>query len=261
MSYAMGRVDPGIDISHYGAPYRGMFGLDGLGRYVDRPGFHAEYATAGLGMLYRYHGLGAWTGKPSEDPRMVKRYTVVRATWRAEGLPSGGAAEAAQRLHYQGRQLFPGNNVRKIGSTGWISGGRVGYEVVLANPMRAGEIKSKNFQAGLRAARGMGGSVRFVDARTAIPSNAFEDAPASAPTTPEEEPSATPEQEQSADDNPLTRRVAGLPVWGWGLLGLGTLGVIGAVAFSGPRRRPAAVSPNRRRRRRRRRRSSRRRRR
>lgn len=241
MSYAMGRVDPGIDISHYGAPYRGMFGLDGLG------------------MLYRYQGLGTWTGKPSEDPRMVKRHTVIRATWRAEGLPSGGAAEAAQRLYYQGRQLFPGNTVRKIGSTGWIAGGRVGYEVILASPMRAGEIKSKNFQAGVRAARGMGGNVRFTEARTAIPSSAFEDAPAGAPPTPEEQPSATPEEQAAGREALMTRRVAGLPMWGWGLIGVGAIGVIGAVALSGPKRRRAPVTPNRRRRRRRRRSSRRRR--
>lgn len=264
MSYnSMGRVDPGIDISHYGAPYRGMFGLDGVGRYVDRPGFHAEYATAGLGMLYRYRGmrgLGSWTGKPSEDPRMVKRFTTIKATWRAQNLPSGGAAEAAQRLYYQGTQLFRGNTVRKIGGTGWIAGGRVGYEVILANSMRAGEIKSKNFQAGQRAQSGMGGNVRFTDPRTSIPANGFTESGTDAPATPEETPSATL-SEQTAAQSPFTRQVAGLPAWAWGAIGIGAIGVVATVALSGkPRRAAPAVTPNRRRRRRRRRSSRRRRR-
>jgi hypothetical protein len=230
MSYR-GTVDPGIDISHYGAPYKQMLGLDGLGD-----------------MLYRYRGMGAWTGAPADDPRMVKRFTVVRATWRAEGLPSGGAAEAASRLHYQGRTLFAGNTVRKIGGTGWIAGGRVGYEVILANSTRAGEIKRKNHEAGVRAARGMGGSVRFVDGRTGIPASGFT---ASAPGTPAVEESAPTSLPGTETPSLMMQRAAGLPMWGWGVLGVGVLGAVAVALTAGPKKR-AAVAANRRRRRRRR---------
>ena len=220
-------VGPGIDISHYGAPYKGMLGLGE--------------------MLYRYHGMGVvpWTGAPAEDPRMVKRYTVVRATWNVQNLPSGGARDAASRILYQGRQAFPGDTVRKIGSTGWISGGRVGYEVVLANTTRAGEIKAKNFRAGSRAQTGMGGNVRFTAGRTAIPANGFTESGSDAPSTPEVSDIAAPSF--------MTRRVAGLPTWGWGLIGVGAIGAVVAATTMGgrPRRAPAAPTPNRRRRRRR----------
>lgn len=222
-------VGPGIDISHYGAPYKQMLGLGCMG--------------GGCGdMLYRYQGMGAWTGTPSEDPRMVKRFTVVRATWNVRGLPSGGAPEAAQRIHHQGRQKFPGNTVRKIGSVGWISGGRVGYEVVLADSMRAGEIKLKNFQAGKAAERGMGGSVRFTNGRTIIPANGFTESAPDAPATPEDAPSAPPGAEAGL--------IAGLPLWGWGAIGAGALGLVAVVALGGgKKRRSPAPTPNRRRRR------------
>lgn len=249
MSYK-NRIDPGIDISHYGAPYKGMLGVPSLGAYTEMPGFDYEYATAGLGMLYRYGAaLGSWTGKPSEDPRIVKQFTVVRSTYRVTGL--GGdrtAARAADTLLQKARQLYAGNTVRKIGTTGWIAGGRVGFEVILASPTRAGEIKQKNFQAGQQAASAMGGSVSFTDARTQIPQNAFEDAPPTAPAIPEEAPSATPQEQ---DGNFFTQEVAGLPVWAIGLIGVGVLG--GAVVLL-TRKRPAPT-PNRRRRRRRSRRS------
>lgn len=238
-------VGPGIDISHYGAPYKGMFGVDGLGE-----------------MLYRYQaGLGVepWTGVPAEDPRMVRQFTIVRSTYRVRNL--GGdrtAARAADAILAKARALFSGNTVRKIGTTGWTGDGKVGYEVILAQDTRAGEIKSKNFRAGQQAAAQMGGSVQFYDAATAIPSNAFIDAPPSAPATPETAPSSTPSQEAAAQGNVLTQKVAGLPVWALGLIGIG---VVGGVAFVATRKKPAPVAPNRRRRRSKRRSSRRRRRR
>lgn len=219
-------VGPGIDVSHYGAPYQGMLGLGACG------------GGCGCGGC----GMGAWTGAPSADPRMVKRFTIIKATWSAQNLPaSGGAAEAAQRLHYQGRQLFPGHTVRKIGDTGWVAGGRVGYEVVLADTMRAGEIKQKNFTAGARAQAGMGGNVRFTGGQTAIPANGFTEAAPGAPETPEEAPSSTPDQD-AAGEPFLSRRMGGLPTWGWGLLGLGAVGaVVTAVTLGGkPKRAPVA---------------------
>lgn len=246
-------VGPGIDISHYGSPYKGMFGLDGLGSYTEQPGEHFEYATAGLGrgMLYRYGaGLGVepWTGAPAADPRMVKRFTTIRSTYNVRGL--GGdwtAARAANVLLAKARALYPGNTVHRIGSTGWISGGRVGFEVILAQTTRAGEIKQKNYQAGQRAAAAMGGNVRFTDAQTTIPSSGFTEAAPDAPATPETTPSAP--LTTTSDGNFLTQRVAGLPVWALGLIGLG---VVGGIAVVLTRKKPAAVAANRRRRRRRR---------
>ena len=233
-----GRVDPGIDISHYGAPYRGMLGL------------------GNVGMLYRYGtAMGQWSPgpgqKPSDDPRMVKRFTTVRATYRVRGL--GGdrtAARAASAILAKGRAEFPGNTVRKIGTTGWSRGGKVGYEVILASDTRAGEIKAKNFRAGRKASTHMGGGVEFYDASTAIPANAYLDAPPEAPPIAEEEPSASPEEEAGGF---FSQKIGGLPVWAVGVLGLVVVGGVG-YAVMRPKKKAAPVAANRRRRRRRRRR-------
>lgn len=252
----------GIDVSHYGAPYKGMLGVgdsgDGLGFYTEQPGFDYEYATAGLGrgMLYRYGaalGVAPWTGKPSEDPRMVKKYTKVVATYRVRNLGSNGntAPKAADAIYAEARRAFSGNTVRKLNGSGWGGGslqGKVGFEVVLAQPMRAGEIKQKNFQAGKKAQARMSGTTWY-DATTHIPSNAFVDAPPETPPTPEETPSTTPEQD-TAPTPFYSKKVAGLPVWAIGLVGTGL--VVG-VGYMATRKRKPAVTPNRRRRRRRRR--------
>jgi len=239
-------VGPGIDISHYGAPYAQMLGLgSSVGEYVSQP-------LGAVGMLYRYGAALGWAPgpgqTPADDPRIVKQFTIVRSTYRVRGL--GGdrtAARAADAVLAKARALFSGNTVRKIGKTGWVEGGKVGYEVILAAPTRAGEIKSKNKQAGRQAAGVLGGGVEFYDASTSIPANAFMDAPPDAPAVPEEAPSATPEEE-AAQGSFLTRRVAGLPVWAVGVIGLTVVGGLGYFAL---RPKKAAVAANRRRRRRR----------
>lgn len=251
----LGAVGPGIDISHYGAPYKQMLGVPALGSYTEQPGEHFEYATAGVGMLYRYGaalGVEPWTGKPSDDPRMVKQFTVVKSTYRVRNL--GGdrtEAKAADAILAKARALYRGNTVRKIGTTGWTSGGKVGFEVILAQPMRAGEIKSKNFQAGQQAASQMGGNVSFYDASTSIPQSAFQDAPPSATDTPETTPSSTPAEEAAAEGGLLTRKVAGLPVWALGLIGIGVTGGVAVLVMR--KKKPKPVAANRRRRKRRRR--------
>jgi hypothetical protein len=225
------RIDPGIDISHYGAPYKGMLGL-----------------PAGLG--------SGWTGTPSEDPRMVKQFTTVRATWTVSNVPSEKATQVGQRLLAEAQRLFSGNTVRMIGTNGWMAGGRVGYDVILAAPMRAGEIKQKNFTAGrdaqawLRRQESRLENASLNGAQTLIPSNGFEAAPASAPPTPEVAPSApdtlyAPAEQSS--ENFLTQDVGGLPVWGLGLIGLAVVGGLGFVLLSKPKAK--APTPNRRRRR------------
>lgn len=299
----IGAVGPGIDISHYGAPYAQMLGLGGygVGEYVSQP-------LGSVGMLYRYgaglgvpkiapHGswnpsvgparptpswhavthskasgrspssllrfrspwhlsglgaVGPWSPGPgqrwSDDPRMVKRFTIVRSTYRVRNLGGERTAKvAADRVLAKARALFAGNTVRRIGTTGWTSDGKVGYEVILANVTRAGEIRGKNYQAGQQAAAAMGGGVEFYDASTIIPANAYVDAPPEAPATPEVAPSAEGEEEPF-----LSRKVAGLPVWAVGLLGMTVVGGLGYMALR-PKKK-AAVAANRRGRKRRRRR-------
>jgi hypothetical protein len=220
-------VGPGIDVSHYGAPYQGMLGY-GVG-------------LSGL-------GVAAWTGTPSEDPRMVKQYTKVRATYKVNGL--GGdrtAAGAVTALLAKARALFPGLSLSKIGDTGWTADHRMGFDVILATATRAGEIKQKFHQAGQQAASAMGGSVALVEGRTSIPSNGFTEADPAAPATPETTATTTPAQDQAAQETGfLTQKVAGLPVWGIGLIGVG---VVGGIVFVATRKKSAPPTPNRRRRR------------
>lgn len=264
----------GIDISHYGAPYQGMLGVgDGLGSYTESPGFDYEYATAGMGeyterpgfdyeyaaaglgrgMLYRYGAaLGAvpWTGAPAEDPRMVKKFTTITSSYRVRNLGGDRTAEkAAQAILAAARQKFSGNTVRLIGTTGWTSGGKVGFQVILAQDTRAGEIKQKNFQAGKKAQSTMGGNVTFYDATTSIPSTAFVDAPPGTPPTPEETPSTTPDQDV-AETSFFSKKVAGVPMWAVTLIGGGLVVGVGYMALKPKKRAPV---PNRRRKRRRRR--------
>jgi hypothetical protein len=241
----LGAVGPGIDISHYGAPYKGMLGLGGyaggVGEYVSQP-------LGGLGMLYRYGAGMGWTPgpgqSPADDPRMVKQFTIVKAYYRVRGLSGDrNAARAGSVILAKARALYSGNTVRKLsgsGATGWVSGGRTGFEVILANPMRAGEIKRKNFQAGQQAGHEIGGGVAFYDASTSIPASGFEAAPSASPS----------EEAAAANGNFLTQRVAGLPVWAIGVIGLTVVGGLGYMALK-PKK--AAVAANRRRRRRRRR--------
>lgn len=201
MSYAQPRirsqrpVGPGIDVSHYGAPYQGMLGL----------------------------GATPWTGAPSEDPRMVRSGTVVRSTFTTSGI--GGSttpAMVASVLEATAREAFHGSTVRKIGSTGWIAGGRVGYDVTLSSPMRAGLVKQTNYRVGKRAEARLGGQVKFLNGRTLIPDANLEDAP-SMPGP------SVPSEAASSPGASSSRRIMGLPVWAVALLGTGVVG--GAAAL------------------------------
>ena len=126
-------VGPGIDISHYGAPYAQMLGLGDSGD--------------GLGMLYRYGaGLG-WTPgpgqTPADDPRILSCFGKFRQTYKTSG-PSGwgtpaNSTAAANALLRAAQKQFPGQTVRKAGGgSGWLAGGKIGFEVVLATLMRWG---------------------------------------------------------------------------------------------------------------------------
>jgi hypothetical protein len=283
-------VGPGIDISHYGAPFKGMLGL---GEYVDRPGFHAEeaaaglgaytempgfdyeyatagmgaytelpgfkdkykYATAGMGatgeMLYRYQGMGSiptWSGAPAADPRMLKRYSRIRLTYAVSNVASSQSARAADLVLGAVRSKFSGNTVRKVGN-GWISGGRIAIEVILAQPMRLGLVKSNS--KGVERDNplsALGGSARLRDARTSFNSSDImteAEAAANSAGQPTQQSSSTPPAnvgEPSSDEE------FEFP-WLYAGLGAGALLLLGGAAYVV--RRKKKVTPNRRRRRRR----------
>lgn len=212
--YATAGLGFGVDVSHYGAPYQGMLGLNGLGQTTWSPGPGQS---------------------PADDPRMVKKYAVIRSVYRVRNVPSDKAGRLADLLLSRARALFPGNTVRKIGTTGWMNDGRVGYEVHLAAATRAGEIKQRNATARDVAAQ-LGGGAELYDAQTIISASDYmplEDTM----LPPSEQPVATPE---------TSSMVGGLPVWA--VAGIG-VAAIGAIAFVALRKKP--VTANRRRSRRR----------
>jgi hypothetical protein len=265
--YATAGLGTGIDISHYGAPYAQMLGLGDVRQALAGPRQAMAGGGDGLGMLYRYGaGLGAappvWTGAPAEDPRMLKRYSKVKSTYAVSNVPGAKAGTVADLLLAAARAKFPGNTVRKIGSTGWIAGGRVGFEVIVAQPMRLGEFKSKSkaielanplaSKGGLPASAALSGAstsynqgdLMSVEEQTAASGGA--PTPESTGTTPPDVPGgamATP----SAPEFP----------WKWIAVGTGAVALIGIVAAVAMKKPARAPTPNRRRRSTRRRRSSR----
>lgn len=242
MSYrrGMGAVGPGIDISHYGAPYAQMLGVGGSGD--------------GLGMLYRYEALGL---SPGDDPRILSRFGKFRQTYKTSG-PSGwntdgAAATAADALLRAARKQFPGQTVRKAGGgSGWVAGGRIGFEVTLAQPMRWGEVKlrGKRIET-VNPLAAVHDGLRLADAVTQKLEGTLSTPEAEAdPSIPPAEQGAEVPEESGGDGEEgglLTTKVAGLPVWAISIMGFG---IIGGVAFLALRKKkPAPVAANRRRRR------------
>lgn len=211
--YATAGLGFGVDVSHYGAPYQGMLGLNGLGQTTWSPGPGQS---------------------PADDPRMVKKYAVIRSVYRVRNVPSDKAGRLADLLLSRARALFPGNTVRKIGTTGWMNDGRVGYEVHLAAATRAGEIKQRNATARDVAAQ-LGGGAELYDAQTIISASDY---------MPLEDTMLPPSEQPVA--TPASSTVGGLPVWA--VAGIG-VAAIGAIAFVALRKKP--VTANRRRSRRR----------
>lgn len=240
----LGRVDPGIDISHYGAPYQGMLGL---GAYVEMPGYRgAEYATAGLGAGWKPDAGQT----PADDPRTVKQYATVKGDYQPSNISSSQTTKAANEILTEARRQFAGMTVNKIGTTGWTSGGRVGFEVILRTPMRAGEIKRKIAVIGNLAGPRVGTNTRLLNALTYITPSDFVDAvvEAGAPDV------AVPESAGEGGGF-FSAKVGGVPAWVVGGLGILT---VGGILFAVTRKKKSApVAANRRGRRRRRRRRSR----
>jgi dienelactone hydrolase len=259
MSYrkAMGAVGPGIDISHYGAPYAQMLGLGSSGD--------------GLGMLFRYGAGMGWTPgpgqTPGDDPRILSQYGKFQQTYKTSGPSGWGTSSntqaAAAALLRAAQKQFPGQTVRKLGSTGWASGGRIGFEVILASPMRWGAIKAKGkLIESANPLAAVHDGLRLTDAMTQKLSGTLTTPEAAADPTAPAPPSGPEAAESSGEEGLLTTKVAGLPVWAIGIMGFG---IVGGIAYLALRKKPKpkAVAANRRRRRssrrrRRRRRSSRR---
>lgn len=241
MSYK-NKIGPGIDISHYGAPYAQMLGLGNSGD--------------GLGMLYRYGGGLGWSPgageTPADDPRIASAGTKIKVSFKVRNLSSGKSLDAANAIYRAARAAFTGNTVKKIGTNGWTSDSRVGVIVTLANEARYGEIraKSKAIETS-NPIKAVSGSASLYDARTQKLSGSLV-TPAQIEANPEVLTTDTgPEAEEPADGGGFFgAKVGFFPVWLLGLLGIGlTGGTIYAVTRK-KKPAPAAVTANRRRRRR-----------
>lgn len=200
-----------------------------------------------MGML-AVAGLGA---APSEDPRMVRKYATVKSTYSPRNVSSDQAARAATAIVTEARKQFPEHTVRKIGTTGWTRKGTVGYEVILSAPMRAGEIKQRNFRVGQAAGPRIGSGTSLYNALTFISPSDVVDTPAEA-ETPATGPVAPPVAESSEGGGFFSQKVGGIPAWM--LLGTGAVLLVGVgVVAMRKKKTPSPVTANRRRRRRRRR--------
>jgi hypothetical protein len=208
----------------------------------------------GLGTLYATAGLG-WTPgpgqTPADDPRMVREFGKVRQTYKVRNIPSAKAADAASAIFAAGRRDFAGNTVRKASgngySNGWGPGGRVGFDVIFAQPTRLGEIKSKGkaIERGNPVAS-LASDASLYDAQTGVSAADLLTPPGAPPETADPTPGA-PVPPPEPEGNFLTQTVGGVPVWAIG--GLGIVAV-GGLIFALTRKK--APTPNRRRRRRRR---------
>jgi hypothetical protein len=229
----LGAVGPGIDLSHYGAPYQGMLGLGGC------------VGCAGLGWV---PGAGQ---SPADDPRIVKQFAKVRQTFRVRGI-AGKTAETATAILNAASAAFPGHRVRKASGdgygAGWGPGGRVGVDIIIAAPTRLGELKMKGRSLQTRnVISRVNPGAALQDARTGVDASQLQETPGVAPAfpgTPADFDAPAPVSEPS-EGSFLTRRVGGLPVWAVG--GLGVAALVG-IGFAVTRKKP--VAKNRRRRRR-----------
>lgn len=181
-----------------------------------------------------YHGsLGDWTGAPAADPRMIRRYATVKATYRVRGVSAANAPRAVALLNNEARRRFSGG----VRNARWNADGSVGFEISLSTDTRAGEVKRKLFEIGQVVGPQIQNGASIYDAKTIIsPSDIAETAPV---TTQDGSTVLAPESETSGPAEPFyMKTVLGLPVWG---LGLGVV-TLGAVGFFFMRRRKRATT-------------------
>lgn len=278
--------------------------MAGMGAYVEDPSsgrmsdvWYATAGTSGMGSYYEtgesmgmyyenpakypgMEGLGAgaeWTpGQnegPADDPRIVRKYAKVTSVYSPRNISGDQTAKVAEMLVVEAQRRFPKHKVRKIGTTGWTSSnhpagsGKVGFEVILSESMRAGAIKKRFFEIGQKVGPEVGQQTSLYDARTL-----FNPRDLSMPDTEEQAkvelkereeedltkpPPEPPKTTKEEEGNFLTQEVAGLPVWLIGVLGVGAIGGVAYLTMRGRGGGGAggAVTPNRRKRRPRRRRS------
>lgn len=274
--------------------------MAGMGAYVEDPSSGRKsdiwYATAGtqgmgsyyetgqsMGMYYEnpakypgMEGLGAgaeWTPgpneAPSDDPRIARKYAKVTSVYSPRNISGDQTTKVAEMLVVEAKRRFPKHRVRKIGQTGWTSSshpagsGKVGFEIILSEPMRAGAIKKRFFEIGQKVGPEVGPQTSLYDARTIFnPSDLSMPKPeeqAKVELKEQEEdltkpPPEPPKTQKDENGNFLTQEVAGLPVWLIGVLGVGAVGGVAYLTLRGRGKGAAGgVTPNRRKRRRRRR--------
>lgn len=217
--FGFGAVDPGIDVSHYGAPYQGML------------------------------GLGAALGQAG-DNRWLKRFAKVRQTYKVSSI-SGQSAAVATTIERVAQREFAGMTVRKASGggygSGWGPGGRVGVDIIIPRDMPLIDIKRKGKALQLQnVISGVSSGAKMSDARTSFAAGDVIESPV---VGEEAEAGVMPIPTGVAeDDGFFGKKVGGVPVWAIG--GLGVLAVAG-LAVAMRKKKPKPVSANRRRRRRR----------
>jgi hypothetical protein len=116
-------------------------------------------------------GMGAVLA--ANDPRTVQQHAVLAVTFEPHNVGSTQTVAAADQLLAAARSKFPGQNVRKIGSNGWVSGGRVGYNIILASPMSVSEINQRAALTGQIAGPRVAANVTFNRMRTEVTQGGF----------------------------------------------------------------------------------------
>lgn len=261
------------------------YAVAGMGRspvgayYETDESIGSYYETGeGMGLYYespaKYPGMGAaeWSPgageRPADDPRIVRKFARVTSTYAPRNISGDQTTRVADMLVQEAMRRFPGHKVKKLGTTGWTSSdhpagpGQVGFEIVLAEEMRAGKVRERFFEIGQAVGPRVGEGTSLYNARTFFrPGDlSMPDLEKQAEVAAKEEredltkppPTAAPAAAEE-EEGFFTKEVAGLPVWLIGVLGVGA---VGGVAYLTMRNRGGAeaageVTANRRRRRRR----------
>jgi len=196
------------------------------------------------------HGLGdnvPYTGPANDDPRIVRQYGRVKARFTPRNVTALLAPNVPGMLTAAARARFPRDNVT---GAGWFSGGVVGFDVIVANETRLGDLRRQMGNVGMEVGPRIGQGTELVNARVQWDWNDIKGAPGTPAPAETETTVATGPGEASANDGFFGKKVGGVPVWALGLVGLVLVGGVGvAVLRKKPRSATAAtVTANRRRR-------------